>query len=1187
MRGVLLWLGATTAAVGLGSVFAARKTSGGIRESRFFRVDLDARKPLGPSDRVAAALHLDLISITTDQPQYWPREKVYLKVLSLGRPGAALLAKVARRDGIGREVKAALDSQGVAVVELLDGEKQPLELGEYRVDVQVADGKLRGSATFAVVEGALGALSFAHEFKKVTRAEELDRLPGGWFLGNAAGAGKRWGNGLSFKNELRISNHPFHGEVTVHSRCMLPGCDGIHAGPSQVLRVERGLIAGTLDVGGHSGPFQIEVVTARGSLRHQFEGSSHVERDMVTVAGGVSYNHRVGLAPYENTTQVPGRDLFIESSKGADDPFVVESVIAASGRLLVRTARPVHAPLLVLHQPRSDGSFEARAVNLPAELAAGRTVEAEVRPPYTLVTIGGFVEGRFHEGWAIGFAPGRLQLAIEAPSQGRPHAAVPLQISVRDGGQGASVSAVLEVFDNRVPSRSPAAPLTSALGDSIRNLSSSVSSWTDRTGLAANEPDGEALQDSSNKETLRHPMPRSSAPGVLRALRGDLSGAVPMASGVAMAVSSQGKGLALRRGIASGADAPEQEIREGERKVILCQRIVTDATGQARVQVQLPPQMGRLVVRLTAVRALDYASTQRHLDVRREAGIEARLPRALVPGARLAVPVDTTNNTRQPLMLSARGAGLGAPVERTVPPGQTTLELPLVASAPGMLQLVLRTQAGEVVDLRELPVQTVSRQPVTLSRLVFGDGSTVHLAAGEVARVYAGVGPLLRGVVMNVLTTTESWFGHAEALSARAAVRAVLLAAAARGLLDEEGLGPTLRAGLDKDVRDLAEAFCNADGLCRPYPALPPSPLWSAWVARNLLSMNRALAQVRVEDPRVAQATQMARQLVDRIQAAVGRSGLRTEELAGFNAAGEAVIPVEIDGKVVYRVLTDDAVVRWVSDKLLPQLGLNDQQVEFAFRKLYDTHRFLRAFERVGPLQYLTDVAMALYLQRDRRFGELYARIARGLILSQEPGLLQGPALLGGVYSTPMALVRFLELQLALGSAAPTAPPRAGGRALRYEEELRGPMSIELPVGAVLRADCRAEVHFEMARDPIARASVSSSTVRIGQELWLEITLSEGHDPLEYYALVAVPSTTSVKQTEDVLSDYRGQLLYGQQGQGGTQMQLLAVPFRGARTMRLLLEGAYRGTSAGLVVVRHIENRALVSGVAIPEVTVQ
>jgi hypothetical protein len=81
----------------------------------------------------------------------------------------------------------------------------------------------------------------------------------------------------------------------------------------------------------------------------------------------------------------------------------------------------------------------------------------------------------------------------------------------------------------------------------------------------------------------------------------------------------------------------------------------------------------------------------------------------------------------------------------------------------------------------------------------------------------------------------------------------------------------------------------------------------------------------------------------------------------------------------------------------------------------------------------------------------------------------------------------------------------------------------------------------------------------------LTLTLDASRDPLEWAALIAVPSTVAVRQTADVLSDYKGQLLYGQQAMGASKIQLLAVPFRGARTLALELEGAFAGTSTGFV----------------------
>ena len=79
------------------------------------------------------------------------------------------------------------------------------------------------------------------------------------------------------------------------------------------------------------------------------------------------------------------------------------------------------------------------------------------------------------------------------------------------------------------------------------------------------------------------------------------------------------------------------------------------------------------------------------------------------------------------------------------------------------------------------------------------------------------------------------------------------------------------------------------------------------------------------------------------------------------------MVPVEINGQVVYRVITDDAVIRWASDKLPPKLDLDGKDADVAFAKAYDTFRFLRAFERVGATQYLTELAMAFYQKATRR----------------------------------------------------------------------------------------------------------------------------------------------------------------------------------------------------------------------------
>lgn len=1170
-----------------------------VRPSRFFMVDMKDKKVVGPAAQVQGSLQLKLISVTTDQPQYWPPETVHLKVVIPGRPGGDVVASWRKRDANAQELNGKLDDNGVAVLSIMDGSKARLELGEYRVDVRTKDNAFQGSATFAVVEGTLGGLSLAHEFKQVTSVDELDKVKGGWFMGNAAGAGKRWGNGLSFKNELRVDNKPYNGEITYVSRCMLPGCNGVEAGRSQKATVKDGLVFGTMEVGGHSGPFQIEFITSKGSLRHQFEGSSHVERDMVMVSGGVSWLHRAGLAPYEKTVQVPGRQIFLEKNRTGDDVFEIESIIATGNTITVKANQLVQQPALHVWSPQPDGTFKIAPRTLGKELKKGESIEVAVGMPYAFVAVGGFVDGRFKEGWTLAFAPTGMQLALESAPAGGPGKEPPVQISARSlSGEGLAVSAILEVFDNRVASRSPSSPLASVMGDAIRNLASAVNYWEDRTGIDERKKIDEMSDEAAKrqeKEEQAPPMAAMAPPPP------------PSAPKPSIRLGASAKMLSVARSpsIAPGSSAsmkmedepeePTEPIREGEKKVVYCGVVRTDATGKAVVNVTLPPQLGRVSMRLTAIKGLDHATTQSSVDVTKKASVEARVPRLIVPGAKLQIPVYVVNTGTEPLKLTITGAGMDQ-APRAIEPGSKELMLEWTA-APGPLSLVLADKKGKPVDRREFSVQSLGAQTVTFSRLLMASDAPVSMAAGETAMVYEGPGALLKGIVMNMVTTMESWFGHAEALSAQAAARAVILSAISKGVLTSEGMDHTLAMGLDKVVRHLNETFFDpAEGLMRPYPGVPVSPLWTAWVSRNLHVVVRVLSA----DPKLAtshaQALITAKDLVARMDDSLKRRGLSTAEMGGYDEQGRDVIPVELNGQVVYRVVTDDAVSRWAVDKLLPLVGSDKANQELDVSRAYDTFRFLRAFERVGMLQYLTEVAQSLWAngQRDK-FAQLYGRIARGMIMAQEPGMVQGPALLGGVYSTPMAMVRFLELMVMVADtkAAPgkvSVQTGSASRAVKMGEPIKvnAVSTLKAPAGSMIRVDQPATVNMlASSRNAFATVKLAKRQQTLSEENVLVVELDASRDPLEYYALVAVPSTTFIKQTEDILSDYRGELIYGQQATGSAKMQFIAVPFRGTRTLRLLLEGGVIGTSPGAVVVRHMENVSDVCAVPVPDVAVK
>jgi hypothetical protein len=1149
--------------------------AGDGRDTRVFH--LNARGAIeGPASHLAPWLRLNLASATVDQPEYWPEESVRLRVLMPGRGAQALTCTVQKRDATPKAIPVTLDADGVAVVTLLEGSSARLELGEYRVDVATADGKAKASATFSVVEGQLGSMSFAREWREVTKAADLDRLPAGWFLGNASGAGSRWGNGLSYKNELRVDNEPFSGDVTVVPHCMLPGCNGVVAGPEAHVHVEHGAIEGTMQVGSHSGPFQLEVVSPHGTLRHPFARSGHVERELLAVSGGMGFAHKVSLAPYEGLTQVPGRALFVsraeEAGAAAGKPFTLASIVARDPEIHV--GAKVEGARAYVWTPQPDGSFRAEERAIAKTLSPGDVVRLGVTAPMSVVTIGGRADGEHREGWAMIFPPAGANARVEAPASAEPNRDVPVTVRL-EGPRGEPLegSGVLEVFDTRVAAASPESGLASALGDGVRSGSRSITGWVDPVEVERQRRADEKAERERQRALQKESLTAKGSGGLGLAGIGAGGGG----SGRSMGYGSLGSasvgfsgGAAAKRaaaapGIRGGdegaAHAGSDDVRRGDKKVLFVGVVRTARDGRATVRVPTPPQTGRLVVRFTALRGLDWARAETGLDVALRASVDARFPRMAIPGARLDVPASVQNAMNAPLTIEARGAGFGAPLAREVGPGSSALVLPWVAAA-GPVELAVRDAAGAVIDRRAFHPEILGAQRVTYSRLAFG---AVAAAPGETARTFDGPRELLRGVTTNLVTTMASWFPHTEAVTARVAAQAVMLAAIDRRALDDEGLLPMIRSGFAADVAAFRERlFDSSTGLARPWPGMPTNARWSRWAARNLraaLATARGVKGAVITDAATLKLLADTSAALDAALARLPASPTDATELEP-GAGGEDVVPIEVDGQVVWRVVTDDAVTRFVVDDLAPLLDADAADADLAFAKAYDRFRFLRAFSRTGRAQLLLEeakIALAAGLKGRAAFERLYRLAARDLLLTREPGLLQGPALLGGVYSAPMAMVRFLELTL-------LAPP-----------------------GPITRIDRPGTVRFTSGPPaPWVKATLADTELPLeGGKTSLVVELDASKDPSEYYALVAVPSNLAITQSEDILADYKGNLLYGQQTSGASKAQLMAIPFRGSRRVTLALEALHAGASPGLVAIRHVERPDEETVFALPEVRVR
>ncbi|MEW6515898.1 MAG: hypothetical protein AB1439_03185 [candidate division FCPU426 bacterium] len=1184
--------------IGGGMAMAAAPAD--VKDTALFQINPVQHKIIAPKQDLAKYLTVNYLSLTTDQPIYWPNEEVFAKAMLPTRPNTKVRLKLQKKDSTSRDLGVfTLDPAGLAVEKILSGKEKKLEPGEYRLELKAEDGTLETFATFTVVEGALGALSFAHEFKQVTEAGELRKAKGAWFLGNAAGAGKRWGNGLNVKNEVRVMNQPYQGRAQIKSRCYLAGCNGVEAGPAQEVTIENGLLEAVLDVSSHSGPFEIEVITPQGSLRYLFGKSGHVERQNIPLGAGFSRRFFATLAPYEGTAPVYGRDIYIfeEKSQKQNEPWEWTTPVAdQTEAITLKVREPLrHARLFVLPVK---GQAEPREIPVPDELEPGRTLTVKISAPYSLIAIGGFAkkDGAFKEGWGIAYVESDLELKVSLPKSGAPLKPVTISLHTQERGTGKPVSVygVLEVFDNRVASKSGREPLISAVGDSFRALSDYLSSWRDWTGIQAEE-----AQDAEMAV-----MP-SQAPAAPMGKRAMFMGAVSKArkAPAQMAATSEPSETAV------SPEAAEQElIREGERKVVYCAVVRTDSQGQAEISATLPPQTGRCSVRFTAVRNYDCLDQLESVDVGKKTFIESAILPLLLPGSEIQARAQVNNGESGLVIVKAYGAGLKKPVTFKIKPGLEDVTIPLQGGQPGVLHLEVRGTDNRLLDQREIQLRDLSAYPLTFSDLSLSDGQPMAVPSGRRIELYATPGQALSGLVANIQTTMHSWFGHSEALSARAAIDAVLLRAMAEKLLAEEGLRDALAADLVKTVKDLDEAFYDpATRLFRPYPGVPANPVWSAWVLRNFATARDNLSGSAALSGELGPTLKLLQSRVKELTAELGRQGFSLDERIQQNASGQDVIPVEIDGQVVYRALTDRAVVDWFVKRMVPALDLPGQpsprELNAKFVQAYDTYRFLRAFERTGSLYYLLLNAKALYAQNDPHFTQVFNQIAKGLISTQDPGLIQGPALLGGVYSAPQTLVRFLELMVQMAadhklSSSPEIKIKAGhGRTetltlageAKVIEPQDAPVEIQAPAYVALRQDQQREILFsdyQQASGHFFTAAWSNTQWTMGQQGELVVKLNPDQDPTEYYALIALPSVLSLRQTEDLLSDYKGQLLYGQKAAGSEKIQLVAVPFRGSRTLRLFVEASQAGRSPGYVLVRHVSNPALITTLQLESVTV-
>jgi len=247
-------------------------------------------------------------------------------------------------------------------------------------------------------------------------------------------------------------------------------------------------------------------------------------------------------------------------------------------------------------------------------------------------------------------------------------------------------------------------------------------------------------------------------------------------------------------GEAATEQEPEQEtIREGEKKVVYCGLVKTDANGNAKVSVMLPPQTGRCNIRFTAVNRFDYLDSIKPIDVSKTTSVEVTMPKLIMPDAKLFAKASVLNNENEEVQLRIYGAGIAKEQTYKIAGGSTEIIFEVNGKDYGSMFLEIRNSKGKVLDKRELILKNVSSYPTTFSDLLISDGNDITIAKGKAFGIYSNPGILLKGIVANINTTMYSWFGHSEAISSAVLVEATLLAAIDEKIISDEGFSNTLK----------------------------------------------------------------------------------------------------------------------------------------------------------------------------------------------------------------------------------------------------------------------------------------------------------------------------------------------------------------------------------------------------------
>ncbi len=485
------------------------------------------------------------------------------------------------------------------------------------------------------------------------------------------------GEELRYTLAVTSFSQPYRGPVEIELQEL-----GQRVGSRVHLQCDaEGQCCGTVTLTG-AGPYTLNVLAGERTATVALKGSEQERRETLTISE-LGELRVLSLLPIPQASECRG--MYVARGGVNTEPFVVRNVIGNLIEIMPRAN--VEGLRVVIVNPVRGTSDEKYYEHLKTD----QSIQIPVPPPYGIVLLGAFIDGKAWEGWCAVLRPSELQVACEAPQKAKPGSRV--QVKLKTGITDRAIPVQLIVKDARLIAQSDTQVEFAA------RIKANIGEWQQQTTTGTVER--QLAQVSAMPFLARRAMIASSTrPGVMPMMG---SADMPMFA-LASAMGAPVEAVGAQASQVIPAQLPNVRLSFPE----VVHNSIVRVQGEASVEVKLGDSMTRYTIEAFAFspETLDWQRVETTLEATQEVYGELTVSPFVFPGdsvmGRLDIGAASSkalvevqhNGKTLPLFTST-----GSPVapETPIPSGST---LHFRASPGTITSIVCDAQSG-VSDVSE------------------------------------------------------------------------------------------------------------------------------------------------------------------------------------------------------------------------------------------------------------------------------------------------------------------------------------------------------------------------------------------------------------------------------------------------------------------------------------------------------